>query len=156
MGFGGPMPPPGFGGRESHTIATLSSSYKITPLARPPFPPGPGGFAMPPGAPPFPPNGAVAGGPPGKHLSPIGTHENLTYLFPNSGGPSFPPNGGPPFPPGGMNIPPGFSAAGAVFSGPPPPSQGAPPNSSNNGPPPANGAAPTIHPDRLRMMSSNR
>lgn len=153
MGFGGPMPPPGFGGRESLTIDGLFSSSNTIPSARPPFPPGPGGFPMmPPGAPPFPPNGAPPSGfPPGKRLS-KGANSHLTSYL-NSGGPSFPPNGGPPFPPGGMNVPPGFSAAGAVFT--PPPSQGSPPNPSN-GPPPSGGAAPGIHPDRLRMMGANR
>ncbi|KAG5341947.1 hypothetical protein C0989_006790 [Termitomyces sp. Mn162] len=145
-GFGGPVPPPGFGGRES---ILLSISYTLvdTPIARPPFPPGPG-FPpmMPPGGPPFPPNG----GPPGAAPPGFGGPPPFPPNAAPSGAAPFPPNGGPPgsFPP----PPPGAlmgGPGGPSVPGGPPPSQAPPQNGSA---PPA-GSGPSIHPDRLRMLN---
>lgn len=161
--FGGP--PPGFGGRESHspwkkTFLTHSQSD----IARPPFPPGgpgfppgPPGMMGPPGgpnAPPFPPGmaGPPGGMPPpgafagGKHS--LKEIQDLSLTVTNPGAPPFPPNG----PPGGA-VPP-FPPAGN-FSGPPGGGPGGPPGgppAMGGGPPPPAGSGPSIHPDRLRMM----
>ncbi|KAF8639782.1 hypothetical protein AX17_001042 [Amanita inopinata Kibby_2008] len=133
-GFGfGPQhlgaPPPGFGPPPMGFGGPMPPPGFGGP--RPPFPPGPG-FPplMPPGAPPFPPNASLP--PPG--------------AFPG-GPPPFPPNGPPggnipPFPPQNANAPGNFDA-----------------NSSSQGSAPNTGPAtsgPSIHPDRLKMMSSGR
>ncbi|PPQ77703.1 hypothetical protein CVT25_011138 [Psilocybe cyanescens] len=146
-GFGGPpigygqqpMPPPGFG------------------APRPPFPPGQG-FPpmMPPGGPPFPPGGMPPGmnGPPGGFggTSSILNRKNQLMQI-ELGPPPFPPSGGPP---GGMGAPPfppngqagNFPPSGGNFNGPPG-SQNSPPSNGNAAP-----VAPSIHPDRLRMLNS--
>ncbi|KJA29861.1 hypothetical protein HYPSUDRAFT_81491 [Hypholoma sublateritium FD-334 SS-4] len=142
-GFGfGPQhlggPPPGYGG------PPMGYGQPMPPPGfggpRPPFPPGPG-FPpmMPPGGPPFPPNNM----PPGMNGPPAGF-----------GAPPFPPNGPPggmlpPFPPsngppGNFNPPPGMG-----FNGPPPSHAAASPPSN-----PSQPVAPSIHPDRLRMLGT--
>ncbi|KAF8351579.1 U1 zinc finger-domain-containing protein [Amanita rubescens] len=144
---GGP-PPGGFNFGPQHLGAPPPWSILsllipiLNRIEAPPFPPGPGFPPMMP--PPFPPNGPIGArgmGPP-----PPGG-------FPG-GPPPFPPNG----PPGG-NLPP-FPPQNA---GAAPPSNFPPPggntNTPPNGPLPSGGppsSGPSIHPDRLKMMSSGR
>lgn len=109
---------------------------------------------MPPGAPPFPPSNV----PPGMNGPPAGFGELPLYINRErtitifQGAPPFPPNGPPggmlpPFPPSGgppgnFNPPPGIG-----FNGPPPNAATSPPNNSQP-------VAPSIHPDRLRMLGA--
>ncbi|WVR06739.1 hypothetical protein IAU60_003774 [Kwoniella sp. DSM 27419] len=121
------------------------------PPFRPPFPP-PGM-----GAPPFPPPGGMNGFPP----APGGLGGNGTPPFPPPNMPNgaFPPPGFPGAPPptlGGAGIPFRPPPAGASPNGAPPPGGLAsqPPPSFTPATQVPAGAAPGIHPDRLRMMGT--
>lgn len=155
MGYGQqPMPPPGFGGRKWFPSMPNGPVLKghVT-AARPPFPPGQG-FPpmMPPGGPPFPPGGMP---PPGMNgpgfggmsLLFLSTSRKPTIRIRISGAPPFPPNGGPP---GGVAIPPFPPGQNSNF-GLPPGASASPPN-----PNPGQPVAPTIHPDRLRMLNTGK
>ena len=123
-----------------------------TPNLRPACP-----HSLQPGLPPFPPQGGFPQGGPPPFAPPFP---------PNMQGP--PPPGMPPFPPQGMNSMPPFASQRPPphMAGMPPPTLGGPgmpPNGSSPLPPPTftpaqgppgGGAAPGIHPDRMRMMGS--
>ncbi|WWD03209.1 hypothetical protein V865_001259 [Kwoniella europaea PYCC6329] len=136
---------------------TTQQGYPPSSPSQSPFPPSTG---APPFRPPFPPNGnmppfapsAGSGTPPPFRPPPTGIGAGAPPFPPTGvngyGGP--PPTNGMPFrPPPASNSPNGFASppgAGAAAAA-------APPSFTQASQPPA-GAAPGIHPDRLRMMGS--